>query len=75
MKYTTAFNVWEVPVELLKHAQAGQWIYAGERSNKGIFLGVKRSGVVVVAWYGNIKNQHDKIGYVRTLRKYAKGVQ
>jgi hypothetical protein len=73
MKFTHAFNIWEVPSELLKHAQAGQWVYAGDKSNKGIFLGVKRSGTIVVAWYGNAKGQQSFKSYIKTLRTYAKG--
>jgi hypothetical protein len=73
MKFCTSFNVWETPTDLLKHAQAGQWVYAGTKENKGIFLGVKKSGTVVVAWYGNAKNHKDFKGYIKTLRAYAKG--
>lgn len=72
MKFTSAFNIWEVPANLLKHVQAGQWVYAGDRSNKGRFLGVKASGTVVVAWHGNTQRQADKASYIKTLRAYAK---
>ncbi len=72
MKFTSAFNIWEVPANLLKHVQAGQWVYAGDRSNKGRFLGVKASGTVVVAWQGNTQRQADKAAYIKTLRSYAK---
>jgi len=73
MKFTHAFNIWEVPAELLKHAQPGQWVYAGDKSNKGIFLGVKPSGTIVCAWYGNAKSQNSFKSYIRTLRDYALG--
>lgn len=76
MKFAPSFNIWEVPTDLLKHAQPGQWVYAGDRSNKGRFLGVKQSGTIVVAWLGNIRNQGDhakRLEYVKTLRTYAKG--
>jgi hypothetical protein len=72
MKFTQSFDIWSVPVSLLKHAQPGQWVYAGTKDNKGRFLGVKRSGSVVVAWSGNIKAQADKAAYIKTLRSYAK---
>ena len=76
MKFTSSFDIWAVPTDLLKHAQPGQWVYAGDRSNKGRFLGVKQSGTIVVAWLGNIRNQGDhakRLEYVKTLRTYAKG--
>jgi hypothetical protein len=72
MKFTHAFDIWSVPVDLLKHAQPGQWVYAGNKADKGRFLGVKRSGSVVVAWQGNTARQADKAGYIKTLRSYAK---
>lgn len=76
MKFTQAFNIWAVPASLLKHAQPGQWVYAGDKSSMGRFLGVKRSGVIVVAWLGNIRNQGDhakRKEYIRNLRNYALG--
>jgi hypothetical protein len=72
MKFTHAFDIWSVPVDLLKHAQPGQWVYAGNKADKGRFLGVKRSGTVLVAWQGNTQRQADKAGYIKTLRSYAK---
>lgn len=76
MRYAPAFNVWALPVELLAHAQPGQWVYAGDRSAMGRFLGVKRSGVVVVAWLGNERAQGGRSArreYIRALRAYALG--
>ena len=73
MQFMPSFNIWEVPAPLLAKAQPGQWVYAGDKENKGIFLGVKRSGTVVVAWYGNAKGRESFKGYVKTLRAYAKG--
>ena len=67
------FDIWAVPVDLLKHVQVGQIIYAGDRSNRGRFLGVRRSGSIVVAWQGNIQAHSNKLGYIKTLRQYAKG--
>jgi hypothetical protein len=74
MKYQSIFDIWSVHVDLLKHVQAGQMVYAGDKSNKGRFLGVRKSsGSIVVAWQGNVQNHSDKLGYIRTLRNYAKG--
>jgi hypothetical protein len=73
MKYQSIFDIWAVPADLLKHVQAGQMVYAGNKANRGRFLGVRRSGSVVVAWQGNVQNHTDKLGYIRTLRNYAKG--
>jgi hypothetical protein len=72
MKFTHSFDIWSVPVDLLKHAQPGQWVYAGTKDNKGRFLGVKSTGTVVVAWQGNTQARSDKAGYIKTLRSYAK---
>jgi hypothetical protein len=74
MKYQSIFDIWAVPVDLLKHVQAGQMVYAGNKANRGRFLGVRRSGSIVVAWQGNVQSHTDKLGYIRTLRNYAKGV-
>lgn len=72
MRFTSSFDIWAVPVALLKHVQPGQWVYAGNRNDKGRFLGVKASGTVVVAWHGNTHARVDKIGYIKTMRAYAK---
>ena len=73
MKYQPMFNIWEMPHAFYSHIQPGQWVYAGDRENKGIFCGVKPSGIVVVAWYGNAKNQ-DFRGYIRAVMCYARPV-
>lgn len=73
MKYQSMFNVWDIPADLLKHVQAGQMVYAGDRSNRGRFLGVRGSGTIVVAWQRNVEAQSDRLGYLKTLRDYAKG--
>jgi hypothetical protein len=72
MKYIKAFNIWDIPQELIKYIQPGQYIYAGTKDNKGIYQGIKKSGIIVVAWQGNINNQKDKKQYIKTLRDYAK---
>ena len=73
MKFLPPFDIWSTPVELLARAQPGQWVYAGNPADKGRFLGVKRSGTVVVAWHGNAKNQDSYGDYIKSLRQYAKG--
>ena len=73
MKYQSIFDIWAVPVDLLKHVQAGQMVYAGDKSHRGRFLGVRKSGSIVVAWQGNVQNHSDKLGYIKSLRNYAKG--
>jgi len=73
MKYQPAFNVWAMPAPFYKHIQPGQWVYAGDKSNKGIFLGVRKSGTVVVAWYMNAKSHKSFRDYVKTLHNYASG--
>ncbi len=72
MKYSTAINIWNVKQNDLSKLQVGQWVYAGDKTDKGIFLGVKPSGSVVCAWYRNAQNSGDFKNYVKTLRTYAK---
>lgn len=74
MKYIHPFDIWQVPVDLLSFVQPGQWVYAGDKSNKGRFFGVKKNGVVVVAWYGNAVKSGDVRKYYSLVRQYAKGV-
>ena len=72
MRYIQAFNIWNIPQELIQYIQPGQWIYAGDKSNKGIYQGIKSNGIIVVAWQGNINNKPNKREYIKTLRDYAK---
>jgi len=70
MKYTKTVNIWNTNPATL---QVGQWVTAGtDPTSKGIYLGVKPSGSVVVAWYHNAKSNQYK-SYIRTLRNYALG--
>lgn len=78
-KFQAAVNIWDLSEESTKNLKVGNWVYAGDPSNKGVFLGVKKyagnGSVVVVAWLHNAKNS--KIGYhayIKSLRTYAKGV-
>lgn len=73
MKYQPMFDIWGIPEGLLPKIQPGQMVYAGAKDNRGRFLGVKKSGTVVVAWMGNVARQASKRGYLRTLRDYALG--
>ena len=72
MKYIKAFNIWNIPNELIRYIQTGQWVSAGDKSNKGIFQGIKKNGIIVVAWQGNINNKPNKREYIKALRDYAK---
>jgi hypothetical protein len=72
MKYIQAFNIWNIPNELIRYIQPGQWVYAGTKDNKGIYQGIKKNGIIVVAWKGNIDNKPNKKEYIKTLRDYAK---
>jgi len=77
MKFSKAIDVWSQHGQyLLKSLQPGQWVYAGEPSSKGRFLGIKPSGTIVVAWHNNAKKQGrgQYKPYVRALRDYALGV-
>lgn len=72
MKYKKAVDIWALSNEQIKKLQGGQWVYAGEPNNKGRFLGMKKSGTLVVAWNGNASQQKSYMGYIKTLANYAK---
>jgi hypothetical protein len=68
-----------VNIHNLTHAQRsvlpiGQWVSTTNNvttpEDRGVFLGVKANGTVVVAWYGNAKG-HTYYEYIRKLRAYA----
>lgn len=71
MKYTKPMDIWQLSTEQIKALPRGQWVYAGEPDNRGQFMGVKRSGSVVVMWYGNAKGK-DYHAYRRAHLDYAK---
>jgi hypothetical protein len=76
MKYSAPVNAHAVTTETLAKLQPGQWVYAGDRSAMGRFLGVKRSGTVVVAWLGNERSKGSysaRLEYIRNLRNFALG--
>ena len=73
MRYTQAFDIWNVSIPSLATVQAGQWVFAGDRSSMGRFMGIKPSGVVVVAWLHNERGHTDRQAYRSKLRAYAKG--
>lgn len=75
MKYQKMMNIWEMAPKEIKLLQPGQMVYAGnsEQSSRGRFLGVRASGVVVVAWHDNTKGSSLGVKrYLRTMRDYAK---
>lgn len=70
--FAPAFDIWSVPSYLRKHIQPGQWVYAGDRSNMGQYLGQSKGGADVVAWKGNFR-AGKKNAYIKALRAYTKG--
>jgi hypothetical protein len=74
MKYQKSIDIWKISDDEIKKLQRGQWIHGGKYDNKGIFLGVKPSGTIVVAWLGNMHWQKSYRGYIQALLNYAKGV-
>lgn len=74
MRYQKSINIWAISDSEIKKLQAGQWVYGDSLNNKGVFLGVKPSGTVVVAWLGNANQQASYRGYIKALSNYAKGV-
>ena len=73
MKFLKAMDIQALDEAQRKRLQVGQWVYAGNRSCMGKFLGVKRCGTVVVAWQGNAAKRGDVWMYWRELLQYARG--
>lgn len=46
----TEINIWNRTIEQIKALPFGARVMASNEGDKGTFLGVNRSGVVVVAW-------------------------
>ena len=71
MRYTKAFDIWQVPEYLHKHIPIGQWVYtANDPTAKGQWCGIRSTGSRVVVWY-----HKDRAGYSakrKTLMQYAK---
>ncbi len=67
-------DVWNTSDVILATMRPGVRVYAGEKSNRGIWCGMKPSGTKVVAWEGNIKGRKDKVTYVKKLMEYARAV-
>lgn len=72
MKNSKMINVWNTSEVILATLKPGVRVYAGDKSNRGIWCGIKKSGTQVVAWEGNIKGRKDKVSYVKRLMEYAK---
>ena len=72
MRYQKALDIWRLTDKQIQNLQTGQWIYGGNDKNLGRFLGVKKSGTVVVAWQGNASFQKSYIQYIKQLLNYAK---
>jgi hypothetical protein len=75
MKYTKTVNIWALQPSQIAALPVGQWVSTDDhhdKTSKGIFLGVKPSGVVVVAWYMNAKSRGYR-SYIQALRHYARG--
>lgn len=78
MRFQPTIDIWSIPQSQVTQLQVGQWVSAGtaqkDRLNCGRFLGVKRSGTIVVAWNGNVNAQPKNVrkDYLQVLRNYAK---
>lgn len=74
MKYQPTVNIYSLTDAQISALQIGQWVATTDqiinRNERGIYLGTKPSGTVVVAWYGNAKGNNYR-AYIRTLRNYA----
>ena len=64
--FTKAVDIWAMTDAEIARLQPGQWVYAGDPSHKGRFLG--QGATTVVAW----ASRHPKgKRYFDYLRKYA----
>lgn len=69
MRYAKTIDVWEFPVELFKHLQAGQWVRAGVNDkHKGRFIGVSQAGVVWIDWTHKPDNFKRKLQALKCVR-------
>jgi hypothetical protein len=73
MLYQKAIDIWTISDTEIKKLQAGQWVYGSDIKNKGMYLGMKKSGTIVVAWLGNASKQNNYRGYIKALSNYARG--
>ena len=72
MQCKKALDIWQLTDNQVKKLQVGQWVFAGNVKNTGRFLGVKKSGTVVVAWQGNASFQKSYNEYIQQLLNYAR---
>tara|TARA_R110000824_G_scaffold70939_2_gene181854 strand:- start:190 stop:417 length:228 start_codon:yes stop_codon:yes gene_type:complete len=72
MQFVKALDIHSLTDNERAALQVGQWVYAGDKSAKGKFLGVTKGGSVVVAWHGSATRKGNKPNeYYRALRDYA----
>lgn len=73
MRFQSAVDIWSLSSVERSKLQRGQWVYAGNPEDKGIWCGQRSTGSDVVAWYRNAKSRKGFWKYVKTLYSYAKG--
>lgn len=74
MKFQKTLNIANLSNEAISKLQIGQWVSNGtvvKREDRGQYLGTKKSGTIVVAWYGNSQGRFKQ--YTQSLLNYAKG--
>jgi hypothetical protein len=69
MRYCSIVDIHNIPHDIRKHLQAGQWVYAGDRKAKGVWCGEKKNGIQVVCWYQDGQRFQER---KNTLMAYAK---
>lgn len=76
-KFRPAVDVWALSQKERQRLQVGQWVYAGDPSNKGRWYG-SNGRVDVVAWLGNARSWKARKGGVRgyfaAIRDYGRGL-
>lgn len=71
MKYTTTFEITNVPSELRKHIQVGQWVTAC--GAKGIWCGQRKSGTDVVCYTDRLPATADGAEMLAMMIRYGRG--
>lgn len=75
-RFRPIVNIWALTDEERAGLQRGQWVTAGtdgDPMSRGVFCGIRPSGVAVVMWQGNAKSRRSYREYRQTLMNYGLG--
>lgn len=71
MKFQKTVDISRFSPEDFKKLQPGQWI--SQCGAKGVYLGTRKGGSIVAAWYENARRTSNYSQYLADLRRYARG--